>query len=211
MTLIFNKLLLFSGLCFLICAKSLAQDTTFIKVHFLYGSKPKKEYKDTEEKWFGGVMGGHVGIEVDPNKIVDFVPNGKFHWIAKQKQKNSRFVVHDTINFWEIFGGEAAMVKKSSFIIPVTKEQKSRIDSITKAYLSSTPYDYAFFGMRCAAAAYDILGQIGVVKPFGYRTTYLKIFYPKKLRKRLTKKAMKSNWRIIRYDGSERRIWKRDQ
>ena len=34
-----------------------------IKIHFLYGSKPAKGYKDSESKAFVGIKGGHVNIE----------------------------------------------------------------------------------------------------------------------------------------------------
>jgi hypothetical protein len=51
-----------------------AQDSTAIKIHFLYGSKPAKEYKDVEQKWFGGMYGGHAGIEIDSNQILNFLP-----------------------------------------------------------------------------------------------------------------------------------------
>ena len=61
-----------------------SQDSVFIKVHFLYGSKPYARYKDTEPKWFGGMLGGHVGIETDSGRILDFGPKGRFHWLAKK-------------------------------------------------------------------------------------------------------------------------------
>jgi hypothetical protein len=50
-----------------------AQDSVYLKVHFLYGSKPKKRYQDSEPKWFGGILGGHVGIEGDTNEVVIFM------------------------------------------------------------------------------------------------------------------------------------------
>ncbi|WP_338814872.1 hypothetical protein V9L05_06675 [Bernardetia sp. Wsw4-3y2] len=59
---------------------SYSQDTTFLKVHFLYGSKPLKSDKNTEQKWFGGILGGHVGIEVEEDKVLNFLPSREsFH------------------------------------------------------------------------------------------------------------------------------------
>ena len=172
-------------------------DSTFIKVHFLYGSKPKKEFKATEGKWFGGLHGGHVGIEIDTNKIIDFVPSGKFHYLEKHDNRHSSFAEHDTTSFWEIFGGYSDSMKKMTIIIPITPDQKKALDSLTKAYWSETPYDYAFVGMRCASASYDILAQIGITKQFKRKKTYRKNFYPKRTRKKLVKLAKRNNWKII--------------
>jgi hypothetical protein len=187
-----------------------SQDSLFLKVHFLYGSKPLKKYKDTESKWFGGILGGHVGIEGERDKILNFLRKGKFHWFAKKDNRHSMYREHASRNFYSIFRTDPDSVKSAIVYIPVTVQQKQQFDSITKCYLQQTPYDYAFIGMRCGAAAYDILGQLGVLKKYSISKTYKKIFYPKKLRKRLLKKAKENNWTIVRQDGSIRRKWERD-
>jgi hypothetical protein len=64
--------------------------------------------------------------------------------------------------------------------------------------------------MRCGAAAYDILGQLDVLTSYSYRKTYRKIFYPKKLRKRLFKKAKEYAWKVVRQDSSIKRKWEKD-
>ena len=87
--------------CF-ISLLSYSQDPTYLKVHFLYGSKPLKKYKDTEQKWFGGVLGGHVGIEGDSDKIVNFLPSGKFHWFTKKDNNHSTYAIHSVENFYAI-------------------------------------------------------------------------------------------------------------
>lgn len=61
-----------------------------IKVHFLYGSKPKKEFRFLEEKWFGGMHGGHVSIETD-HEVTGFGPQGKFHIFGNKKKFHSHF------------------------------------------------------------------------------------------------------------------------
>ena len=187
-----------------------SQDSLCLKVHFLYGSKPLKKYKDTERKWFGGVLGGHVGIEGDSDRILNFLRKGKFHWFAKKDNKHSVYREHTVRNFYAIFRGTPDSVKKAIIYIPVSVQQKQKFDSIATAYLKQTPYDYAFIGMRCGAAAYDILGQLGILKKHSICKTYRKIFYPKKLRKRLLKKARENNWTIVRQGGSIRRKWERD-
>lgn len=187
-----------------------SQDTSFLKVHFLYGSKPLKKYKDTEQKWFGGVLGGHVGIESEKDKVVNFLPSGKFHWFAKKEDKHSTYAEHSVNNFYSILGGEYSSVKSAVVYVPVTRLQKQKFDSITSAYLKQPPYDYALFGMRCGAAAYEILGQLSLLPNYSYRKTYKKIFYPKKLRKRLFNKAEENGWTICRQEGSQKRKWGKD-
>lgn len=41
-----------------------ADTAAMIKVNFLYGSKPKRKFKETEVKSFGGLHGGHVSVQV---------------------------------------------------------------------------------------------------------------------------------------------------
>jgi hypothetical protein len=202
--------LFFSLLLGLGCLAARAQDSSFIKVHFLYGSKPLKQYKTTEHKWFGGMLGGHVGIEGDSGRILNFVPKGHFHWIAKKDERHSSYAEHTESSFYAILGGNADSMKKLVVTIPVSAEQKKKFDSIATAYLHETPYDYALVGMRCGAAAYEILGQLGIVKSYSYKKTYRKIFYPKKLRKRLLARAGSKGWTLYRQQGCATRKWERD-
>lgn len=193
-----------------IAVEAFSQDSLFLRVHFLYGSKPKRLYKHKESKWFGGKLGGHVGIEADSNRIMNFLPQGKFHITNHKKEPHSSFAIHDRASFYSILGGNGGVAKKAVVYIPVKPEQKQKFDSITNAYLQKTPYDYALFGMRCGAAAYDILAQLDIMPSYSNTKTYMKIFYPKKLRKRLFKKARQQNWLILSEPGSQTRKWERD-
>lgn len=207
----FSKLLLISlAVLYLARLNAFAQDTDFIYVHFLYGSKPAKGYKDVERKWFGGVLGGHVGIEIDDNRILNFMKSGKIHWISNNKNKRSRYTVHETEAFWGIFRYPTSQVKRTTIAIPITIDQKMQLDSIAENYLKQTPYDYAFFGMRCGAATYEILGKLGILPAYSIRKTCLKIFYPKKLRMRLLRKAADNQWSVTTRQGSSTRKWERD-
>lgn len=196
--------------CGLIINSSYAQEGGYLNIHFLYGSKPAKAFKGTERKWFGGILGGHVGIEGDQDKVLNFMRKGKVHVFASGKNKNSRYAIHSTSDFWRIFRTPASAVKKTTIVIPVTGKQKQHFDSLSRAYMEQTPYDYAFFGMRCGAASYDILAQLGVVQQYSYRRTFMKIFYPRRLRKRLLKIAEKNDWEVVRQDGVITRKWERD-
>lgn len=195
--------------CLLFSVQIFAQDSLLLKVHFLYGSKPRNEFKSTETKWFGGKWGGHVGIELDSNQIVNFLPRGKFHWVEKPGNKHSVFAIHSYENFYNILG-TVEPAKNTIFYIPISRSQKQQFDSITASYLNHTPYDYALIGMRCGAAAYDILSQLGIVKGLSRRATSMKIFYPKKLRKRLLNKARINGWKFTQEKGSETRKWEMD-
>jgi len=194
----------------LITTAAYSADSSYLKVHFLYGSKPLKKYKHTEKRWFGGVLGGHVGIEGDSNQILNFKTKGKLHLIAKPTHFHSTYAVHSREGFYAIFGGHPDSAKKTIVYVPVSPEQKKQFDSITVAYLMETPYDYAFIGMRCGAASYEILGQLGIMPAFSRDKTYKKIFYPKKLRIRLLRKAAENGWTVVRQEGSGRRRWEQD-
>ncbi len=196
--------------CCLLCAATFAQDSCYIKVHFLYGSRPLKKYKDTEKKWFGGMLGGHVGIEGDTNQILNFSHVGSFHVFNEKNNRHSRFRLHSPAAFYHIFGGTTDSTKQTIVYIPVTLKQKQQFDSIANAYLKQTPYDYALFGMRCGAASYEILGQLNILPAYSFGRTYTKIFYPKKLRSRLLKKAAEQGWAVERHQGSPKRKWEED-
>ncbi|WP_153797127.1 hypothetical protein [Foetidibacter luteolus] len=189
---------------------SFCQDTAFLKVHFLYGSKPRKAFKESEEKWFGGMLGGHVGIEGDSGKILSFLPFGKFHWFEHKHNRHSMYALHSQRDFYSILGGNGDSVKKAVVYIPVTTQQKKTFDSLLVAYTKETPYDYALVGMRCGAATYDILARLGIMKRYNRIKTYQKIIYPRKLRKRLFNKAANNGWAVVLTEGSVNRKWERD-
>lgn len=180
-------------------------------MHFLYGSKPAHGYRKTEKKWFGGIHGGHVGIECQPNVVFSFVPSGKYHIFSHHKlsKLHGRFTTHSPHDFLQCLGGKAASMKAAYIHIPVTPEQKQQFLEIQKAYLSKTPYDYAFLGMRCAAASYDLLAQLSLVKKHGLTGTYLRNFVPKPTRKRLLKLAAEKGWKVITHEGTTTRKWEK--
>ena len=182
-------------------------DTTHtIKLHFLYGSKPLKKYKNkTETKYFGGIHGGHVSIELDSIDY-GFSPSGKVHIFARRK-KHSQFTGKHTHNQPPYPQG----YKVVTFLVPVTPAQYDQIQKIQTDYCSKPPYDYAFFGMRCSASAEDILGQVDILKKKKRNTQIIrKNFYPKKLRKRMFKLAKERNYTIIKQEGRPTRRWEKD-
>jgi hypothetical protein len=206
----FLYLLLF---CFALSHVSFSEapaDSLRIRVHFLYGSKPKRKYRAEEDRWFGGVLGGHVGIEYEPGKIVSFQPTSHFHIFSNRRIINSKYGEHDTVSFYGILDKRTDSMKRTIISIPVTRQQKHILDSLRIAYENKCPYDYAFFGMRCGAAAYDVLARIGVVKPYSFGKTWRKIFYPRKLRRLLERQAAAKGYIITRRPGTPRRKWEKD-
>lgn len=181
-----------------------ANDSGFIKVHFLYGSKPKKKYKKTEKPWFGGIHGGHVSIEAE-GYVYGFDSKGTFHWVSKGRL-NSRFLI-ERVTQWV---DDTATLKYTTITIPVSRAQLDSLHKIHQSYLQQTPYDYAFIGMRCAAATYDILGQIGIVEWVPNSKNTFKNFYPKLLRKKMLKLAAQRGYKVYRQQGRKTRKWERD-
>jgi len=187
-----------------------AQETRFLPVHFLYGSRPLQKYKFMEKKWFGGKLGGHVGIEIDTNKIMNFVHRGTFHLVSSKQNKHGNYIVSSYSHFNSILGGDSNKVKTLTIFIPVNPQQQLKLDSLSKEYLNCSPYDYALLGMRCGAASYEVLAQLGILPQYSRSKTALKVFYPKILRKQLLRKAEENGWQMVRQDGSERRAWETD-
>lgn len=199
-------ILLFISFCFV---QSHSQDSSYIKIQFLYGSRPLKKYKHAEKKWFGGILGGHVGIEDDTGKFYSFEKNGR-NKIFNGKYNNSIYKIETEEEFWNVMKTKEDSIKRTTIIIPVSQQQKQKFDSITSNYLKQVPYCYAFFGMRCGASTYDILAKIGFFPQYSRFKTCMKIFYPRRLRKRLLTKAEQNNWTIIRKNGTPKRKWERD-
>jgi len=176
-----------------------AQDS--IAVHFLYGSKPAKGCKD-EKKVFGGKKGGHVTIE-EENKIIGFQPGGSCHIFGAKKKANGYFRADDKTKWVQ----DTVTRKYASVIIPLTAEQRSKLKTTIQTYLEKRPYDYAFFGMRCAAATYDILEDAGIVKQRSHFGKWASFFYPQLLRRRILKLAEKNNYVIVKHPGRHTRLW----
>lgn len=184
-----------------------AQDS--IKVQFIYGSRPLKRYKPEEKKWFGGLPGGHVGIEGDSGKFYSFEITGK-NKIFNGKKNNSAYKIETAEEFWNVMETKEDSIKTATVVVPVTPQQKQKFDSITTAYAKEVPYCYAVFGMRCGASTYDILAQLELLPRYSRFKTSMKIFYPRRLRKRLLAKAEEKNWTIIQKQGTPKRKWERD-
>lgn len=182
-----------------------ADSMTSIRVHFLYGSKPKREFKETEVKYFGGLHGGHVSIQ-SGDMDYGFEPTVSRIHIFPKRHKQSAFSTRE-LNGQRRYSADSKTV---TFLIPVSPMQRNQLDSLHRAYCKTPPYDYAFFGMRCAAATQDILASAGIVQRKSRIVTILTSFYPKLLRKRLFKLAKAHGYRAICSEGKTTRTWEKD-
>ncbi len=191
-------------LCLLLSRTGFAQTyTDTIYVHFLYGSKPARGFEDSEAKLFGGIKGGHVNIEMN-GKILDFLP-GNNPLLPQNRKPSGGFRLNSSISW------DTSANKWSTIHIPITKGQQQQLQEIFNSYPQHTPYDYAIFGMRCAAASYDVLSEIGLVKPVSDKWNVTMNFYPKLMRKRMLKWAEKNNYVIVHHSGRESRKWESDK
>lgn len=177
----------------------------YISVHFLYGSKPAHGYKTTEQKAFGGIHGGHVYMQID-STMFSFVPKYGWHIVARHNKVEGGYVVQDA-NGW---ANDTSGDKYTSIRIPLSDSQYKVLTTIEKCYLDTSPYDYAFLGMRCASACADVLSQLGIIKDRSNFGLIRKNFYPKRLRRKLLRYAKKNKLEVIRHGGRPSRKWERD-
>lgn len=184
-----------------------SQENFFATVHFIHGSKPKREFRGIEKKWLGGQVGGHVGIEVSPDRVVDFRPKGRVHFVARQRKIRGKYAIQSLQKFWRYHGTDPADLKRTSIQIPISLAQKNVLDSLAISFVENSPHDYAFLGMRCASTSYALLMQADILKKRSTVGLILKNFYPKKFRRQLEKLALKNNWAVQKTVGTDRRKW----
>ena len=173
-----------------------------LKLIFLYGSKPAKGYHKQESKLFGGIKGGHVNIEAG-GRVLDFTP-GNNPLFPNNKKPSGGFSINQSVS-WD--GDD----KWKTMIVPVSEEQYMELQKLFDSVAAKTPYDYAIFGMRCAAASYDVLSKIGLFKEYPNTKNVATHFYPKLLRKKVLKWADKNNYTVISNEGRSSRKWESDK
>lgn len=200
------RFLFFLTFCGSIAATSLAGDTLLFRLHFVYGSKPKRAFKTVEKAYFGGIHGGHVYMEIG-HDIFSFGPNkGQWHIFGHKRHVVGCYRLDSNL----VWCGDTGRLKITSITIPVTEMQMQQFKALEQQYLKASPYDYAFFGMRCAAAAYDILSSTGICRKRSRAGMIANNFYPKRLRLKLLKQAKQKQWQVERQEGRPSRRWEKD-
>lgn len=175
-----------------------------IFVHFVYGSKPLSK---EESKWFGGKLGGHVGLEAGKDSVFHFNPGGKVRAFGKANERGTWAQSYRKQMLCS-FGCDS--VKTLTIAIPIDSKQKKAIQDSALYYLDHSPYAYSFFCMRCTAACYHLLSIGNLYPDLIPQQMARKNFYPRKLRKRLLKLAEQNNWKCYSTPGSTKRKWDHD-
>ncbi len=178
------------------------KDTLVVEI--IYGSKPLT--KDGRH-WFGGKLGGHIGLRIGQDSVMHFIPGGS----VKATNVNSdigRYIISSKKQFYRTFYCDTT--KTCQIFIPVTPAQKQELLIASAPFLQNGPYPYAFFGMRCAAACYHLLSLSKVTKKLSKSRMTWKFFYPRKLRKFLFNEADKNGWIVKHSTGSSKRKWDHD-
>lgn len=202
-----------------------------VRVLCLYGSIPARGFQGKEpmhgpNSMLGRMVklhGGHVTVEYAHDKALSFQPvhydglGGAGHVFARSipRNFNSCFRIYSEKRAWGVLGNyynNIDSLRRATFIIPVTAAQKYTLDSLAEAYARSTPYDYAFFGMRCASASYQFLADAGLVREYRHNI-WFNIFTTRDFRNAMYKDYVKNRdkgWRLETCPGSRSRQWEKD-
>jgi len=192
-------------LLFFISHCAFGQQTDTIRVFFLYGSRPLRGNWHQEPHYFGGFHGGHVSIGID-SVVIGFHHLKGLHLVSCRKHTGGVFQRKKISDFLK----DTIAFKYVTFDIPITAAQHDQLLQILKDDMAHTPYDYAFFGMRCAAACYDVLSQIGIFKIKSRIGNISSNFYPKLLRKKMFALAREKHLKITGHPGRKSRNWEND-
>ncbi|MCU0435712.1 MAG: hypothetical protein MUC87_19785 [Bacteroidia bacterium] len=191
-----------------LCVQTLCAKHELI-VRIAHGSRPHPQHRDTEIHWLGGMYGGHVVIELD-SLAYGFNYNTRRVHIFPRKKERKQAGVFERDNAPRLNKGWQGM-KMTSVYVPLSDSEyvfmKNRLESLH----GDTPFDYAFFGMRCASTAYMLLSEIAVFEKAGKIKSMRKAFHPKALRKRLLKAAAAQNLKVEVQPGNTERIWEGDR
>ncbi|WP_343632281.1 hypothetical protein [Fluviicola sp.] len=183
--------------------RAVSQTDTLV-VEVIYGSKPIEK---SERHWFGGKLGGHIGLRIGNDSVMHFVPGGRVA-ATNINSDTGKYLLSSSRQFYRTFYCDTT--KTCRIFIPVTPAQKQQLLKDSGPFLKAAPYPYAFFGMRCAAACYHLLSLADVTKDRSRSSMTWKFFYPRKFRKFLFKEATKKGWKITSTPGSIKRKWDHD-
>jgi hypothetical protein len=151
-----------------------------VEVIYLHGSKPKKQYQGEEKKVFGGMIGGHFAIRLPNDQVMHFRKRTqKVHLLPHRRHRGGNFWYHTKETFSRIYALPLDQIKSTIWSIPIDSSQLVRLESIATQYQNKTPYDYAFFGMRCSSSVYEVLSQIDVLPHISRRWVAFRIFRPR--------------------------------
>jgi hypothetical protein len=180
--------------------KNALNDTAII--HFIHGSIAK-EGCIYPRKRLGGLLGGHVEIELN-GQVYGFRLNKlPVHIFVDNAEFNSKYEVNTTEKWLK----RTEYEKITSVYLPINEEQNRKLNAILNAYLLKSPYDYAFFGKRCASSTAEILSQSGIFQPLSNTEIMVAFLSPRPLRHTLLNLAENKHLLVKNKAGVDCRIW----
>ena len=182
---------------------NLCADTTYIHAVIYHGSRP---IAPGETHWLGGMLGGHVMVEIDSFIYGFNFSGGRVH-VFPNNRKSSGVFEKERVENWSFNSG----MKTTRVSIPVTTQKKQELKAIYDSCHLKPPHDYAFFGMRCASTCYLMLSKAGVFPESGRAVSIIKAFHPKALRRKLIKVAAEKKYTVSVTPGRAGRKWEGDK
>ena len=172
----------------------------YIIVHIFHGSQRKWSSRN-QFREVGGMMGGHVAIEVE-NHIYGFFYKDikQLHIFPNNKNKNCEFQKQTFEEWADIVKNK----KETTFKIPVTEKEVQFLLDYYHTNLEVPSCDYSFFGERCASNCYYLLKKLGKIEGGSY---FLNAFWPGLLIRKLKRESRKRGYEIITKPGASDRIW----
>ncbi len=171
-------------------------------IHFIHGSIPL-ENCIYPRKRLGGLLGGHVEVELD-GQIYGFrLSKLPVHIFPNNADFNAKYEV----NTKEAWLKRTEYEKITSIHLPITHVQKNKLEQILKIHLIHVPYDYAFFGKRCASSTAEILSNSDIFSPLSNAEIMIAFLAPNPLRNTLINVANKQHFLINKKQGVDCRIW----
>jgi hypothetical protein len=181
-------------------------DRKIIVIHFLHGYIVKKQFKHTDKSIRGGLLGGHIYIQLK-NHLYGFEPLNIKDFHVLPRIKSSRFnsiVKKGHIDDWLQYHQH---VKFTSIEISVSQPRYVYLKNILKKFNKHPPYDYALLGVRCTSFTHYLLTKCGICHSTGIIDSIIRYPYPRKLRSSLMRNAQQQGWKISETAGAEARIW----
>ncbi len=176
-----------------------------ISIHFIHGSYPKKNCFD-QRKTVGGLLGGHIEIEIDGLVYgFEFGDRQNIHIFPRNAPNsfNGRFTLKKKAD-WIL---ETKYDKITTIRVPIDALKKTQLIEKLQSYKTSPPYDYAFFGMRCASSTYEDIATAGVLPKKARFQYVVNAFYPRQLRKKMVRWA-RTNMIMVEFKkGVDCRVW----
>lgn len=181
-------------------------DSTALKdtavIHFIHGSIPM-ENCIYPRKRLGGLLGGHVEIELEGRVYGFRLDKLPVHIFVDKGHFNSKYEVNTKAAWLK----RTEYEKMTSVCLPISKAQKDTLQTLLTAYLAKSPYDYAFFGTRCATSTAEILSKSGIIYPLSNVENYIAFLSPYPLRQTFLQLAQEKHFLVVHKKGVDCRYW----